>query len=251
MDCELLQDEVCAYADNELDDETRETVAAHVAHCELCEAELADMRAMKAMVGRLRLQDLDPPASLTIFPEVEAAPEPMTTVAFWRRPLSGRYIGLAAAAVFVGLMVGWRFTVGQYGDHARTADIALAHSSGVTQALKSGPPPRTVGLGDTGSVIWRQTWAQVGNQRVRQTIYNVGEHIVSQFDFEPGQFDDGHLPRMSLGPHSYRVDATREFSVVSRDGGSTQTVLVATCPPEVLVGLAQKIPSDDIGGVGY
>ena len=56
---------------------------------------------------------------------------------------------------------------------------------------------------------------------------------------------------MSLGPDSYRVDATREFSVVSRTTGSTQTVLVAACRAEVLVGLAQKIPSDDIGGVGY
>ena len=256
MDCELLEEELSAFADGELDDETRATVAEHVAGCGLCAAELDDMRCIKSMVSRIRRTEVAAPESLAIFPDEQPAAVPQTSTAFWRRPLPGKAIALAAAAVFVGLLIGWRHTAGQYGYLARANDAVVAHLSGATVALRDGGdgPNQRVGGGGGTSYLLYSGPAQVGEQPVNQAVYVMGEFIVSQFIFNAGEFDDSQMSRMSVGNRDYRVAASREFSIVTCTSGTEQSVLVAACPAEELVKLAQNIPCDgatNTGLVGY
>lgn len=234
MNCELLQEDLCAYVDNELEPAGRAEIEAHVATCEECAEEALAMRAVKGVVGRLRLHDEDPPDTLTVFPEGTEEPEPRQTVAWWRRPIKGRTVALAAAAVLVALLFSYTRYERHFMQESLAREAVVAHLAGVASDLSRSNP----GGGMTVSL----PAARVGSSPALQTVHYMGRHAVSELRLPSGSFDAGHLKRYEALGKEFRAGRIGDFSVAACDCGTHQVVLVSDCSPEALVAFAQNLP---------
>ena len=259
MDCEGLREELSAYVDHELDPEDRARVEAHLGVCELCAEEVASYRTIKSLVARSRLRDEPPPETLHVVPDVIGTlPAPDEPHLSWlHRPIRARHVVFAAAAVLVGLFVGWRGYESRYVRNTLQRDVVMAHLHGVAAALPSEPEQAmTVSLRPIDDQVYARPegLATVGHLMAFQTVYFMGPRAISQLRFNAGDFDDAGLEPQTVGGRSYRVGCQGDYSIASYRRGPVQIVLVSDAPPEALLLLAQNIPPDtpfNLGGTGY
>ena len=259
MDCSLLQEDLCAYVDNELDDAARARVKAHVDQCRPCADEIGAFRATKAIVARLKLQDETPPESLRIVPEVAAAGR--QRVSWLRRPVPGYAVALAAAAVLLGLLGSWQYYERGFIQRSQQRDAVWAHLRAVSSISLDQPGPFTsISTRPTGqlaegrAVALREGAATIGPRAALHTVYLVGDHAISQYKFASGDFKTGGLAEHPIGNHVYRVGRVGDYSIASYEHRGAQMVLVSATSPKALLILAQNIPLDtpfDPPDVGY
>jgi len=251
MDCSLIEEELCAYVDNELEDEGRARIEGHLTACEACVAEVAGFRAAKASVSRLKLHEVDPPPSLRLLPaEPEAAAE-TPRVPWLTQPLRRRWVGLAAAAVFLALLASYRSYEKQFLAHRTQRDVIAAHLQGTAslllgdrgagQTVARRPIPR-MGEGEVYPI--RNGLTRLAGEPALHTIYLVGPHAISQLRLPAGAFRDDGLDRAMINGHPCRIGEVNGFSIASYQYGAAQIVLVTAGPPEVLLLLARNIPPD-------
>jgi len=259
MDCSELQEELCAYVDNELDPDDRALVEAHVSACEECAEEVASYRTLKSLVARARLYEEDAPETLRVVPEEAELPSTYAPPQFsWlHRPVRARSVVLAAAAVLVALFAGWREYESRYVSGVLQREAVMAHLHGVAAALPDEPDPvMDASLRPVDDQLYARPEgvASVGHLAAFQTVYFAGSHAVSQLRFAAGDFDDSALARQTAGGRDYRVGRMGDFSIASYRRGPVQIVLVSDVPPEALLVLAQNLPPDtpfSTGGTGY
>ncbi len=261
MGCSLLPEDLCAYADNELDAEGRARVEAHLSACEACAEEVGAFRAVKSVVSRLKLQDEAPPESLQVAPTLVHGAPGRERVSWLRRPVPGYAVALAVAAVLVALLVSWRHYESAFIRRAQQRDVIWAHLRAVSSICLQ--DPGTVRRVSTRSalagrgeqpVALEEGAATIGARAALQTVYLVGDHAISQFRFGPGQFSTRNLAEQPLGNQVYRVGRVGDYSIASCEDGAAQIVLVSSTSPEALLLLAQNIPPDrsfDPPDVGY
>jgi hypothetical protein len=259
MDCSELQEELCAYVDNELDPDARALVEAHISACEECAEEVASYRTLKSLVGRARLYEETPPETIRVVPE-EAEPPVVhvpAQLSWLHRPVRARSVVFAAAAVLVALLIGWRQYESRYLSGVLQREAVMAHLHGVAAALPAEPDPMmNASLRPIDDRLYAtpQGLASVGHLAAFQTVYFAGSHAVSQLRFTAGDFDDNSLARQTAGGRDYRVGRMGDFSIASYRRGSVQIVLVSDVSPEALLVLAQNLPPDtpfSTGGTGY
>jgi hypothetical protein len=260
MDCAELQEDLCAYVDNELEFGDRLRVEAHLSACEYCAEEVASFRTLKSLTARMRLYGEDTPDSIRVVPDEEPTlpPKPATAHFSWlHRPVRARSVVLAAAAVFFGLFVSWREYETRYLGNVMQREAVMAHLRGVAATLPAPPnPTMNAALRPIDDKLYARPEgpANVGHLAVYQTVYFVGPHAVSQLRFSAGDFDDSRFEKQTAGGREYRVGRLGEYSIASYRRGPVQIVLVSDVPPEALLVLAQKLPPDtpfDFGGTGY
>jgi len=251
MDCSLIEEELCAYVDNELEDAERARIEGHLTACEVCVAEVAGFRAAKATISRLKLHEVDPPESLRLLP-----PEPDETadtprVRWLTQPLRRRWVGLAAAAVFLGLLLSYRAYERQFLTHRAQRDVIAAHLQGTASLLLGDPgaaqtvahrPIPRMGEGEVYPI--RSGLTRLAGEPALHTIYLVGPHAISQLRLPAGTFRDDALDRAMINGHACRIAEVNGFSIASYQYGPAQIVLVTAGPPEALLLLARNIPPD-------
>jgi predicted anti-sigma-YlaC factor YlaD len=261
MGCSLLREDLCAYADNELDAEGRARVEAHLNECEACAEEVGAFRVVKSLVSRLRLQEEAPPESLQVAPtSLHGAPR-RERRSWLRRPVPGYAVALAAAAVLVALLVSWRHYESAFIGRAQQRDVIWAHLRTVSSICLHDPGAvrgisTRAALRGRGErpVALEEGAATVGARAALHTVYLVGDHAISQFRFGPGQFNTRNLSEQALGNQVYRVGRVGDYSIASCEEGAAQIVLVSSTSPEALLLLAQNIlpeRSFDPPDVGY
>jgi anti-sigma factor RsiW len=260
MDCAELQEDLCAYVDNELEFGDRLRVEEHLSACEYCAEEVASFRTLKSLVARVRLYDEDAPGSICVLSDEELAfpPKPATAHFSWlHRPVRARSVVLAAAAVFFALFVSWREYEARYLGNVMQREAVMAHLHAVAAALPAEPNPMlNASLRPIDDKLYAQPegLVNIGHIAAFQTAYFVGSLAISQLRFSAGDFDDSHFQKQTAGGREYRVGRLGEYSIASYRRGPVQIVLVSSVSPEALLVLAQKLPPDtpfDFGGTGY
>ncbi len=252
MDCSLIDEELCAYVDNELQGEDRARLESHLMTCEACVAEVAGVRATKALVSRLKCWEVDPPESLQLLPPEAEGPQETTPRLWWlRQPLGRRSVGLAAAAVLLGLFLSYRGYEKQFLLNRAQRDVIAAHlqgtaslllgDQGAVKTVAQRPVPR---LGEGEVYAIRHGVTRLGGEPALHTIYLVGPHAISQLRLPPGSFHDGNLDQAVINGHLCRIGEVNGFSIASYQYDAAQIVLVTAGPPEVLLLLARNIPPD-------
>ena len=259
MDCAELQEDLCAYVDNELDPDDRALVEAHISACDECAEEVASYRTLKSLVARARLYAEDPPETIRVVTGAIGLPSTHLPAQFsWlHRPVRARSVVLAAAAVLVALLVGWRQYESRYVGSVLQREAVMAHLHGVAAAMPAEPDPMlNASLQPIDDRLYarREGLASVGHLAAFQTVYFAGSHTVSQLRFSAGDFDDSSLAKQTAGGREYRVGRLGDFSIASYRRGPVQIVLVSDVSPEALLVLAQNLPPDtpfSPGGTGY
>jgi mycothiol system anti-sigma-R factor len=259
MDCAELQEELSAYVDHELDPDDRARIEAHLASCEWCSEEVASYRTIKALVSRSKLEEEDAPETLQAFPDVIGVVAAPTAphVSWLHRPVRARSIVLAAAAVLVGLLLGWREYEARYVYGALQREAVVTHLHGVAAALPAEPSQAmNVSLRPIDDQVYArfEGLVSVGHLAAFQTVYFMGSHPISQLRFPAGDFDDSRFEARPVGGRDYRVGRVGDYAIASYRRGPAQIVLVSDVAPEALLVLAQNIPPDtpfSVGGTGY
>lgn len=261
MDCSLLPEDLCAYVDNELDEEARARVQAHLAECDACAEEMGAFRAVRAAVSRLRLHEENPPESLQAVARPADSAVGRRRTSWLRRPVPSYAVALAAAAVLVALLGSWRHYEGAFIRRAQQRDAIWAHLRAVSSICLQDPTAVTrvstrsiPSVSDPRPVALREGAATIGVRAALHTVYLVGDDAISQFRFAPRHFRTSNLSSYTLANRVYRVGRVGDYSIASYQEPGAQIVLVSSTSPEALLLLAQNIRSDtpfDPPDVGY
>ncbi len=251
MDCVALEEDLCAYVDNELPALHRSRVESHLAQCEDCLAEVAGLRETKAFVSRLKLHDEDPPESLVVLPPDTGRPDRPRRLSWLRQPVHGGWIALAAAAVIAGLFLSYQGYEKQFILRRAQSDVIAAHLRGsaslllgdrnAVRAVSHRPIPP---MSDGEVYAIPHGVSTCGQEPALHTLYLVGSHPISQLRFSRGGFDDHRFALATINGRACRIGEVDGFSIASYDYGRAQIVLVSAGSPEALLLLAQNIPPD-------
>lgn len=258
MDCVELQEDLSAYVDNELTPEERARVEAHTSTCSQCAEELAAYRAVKSLVARVRLYQEDVPETLRVVPPVVESPIFSADRLSWlHRPVRARSVMVAAAAVVVALLLGWREYETRFVRSVIQREAVMAHLHGVTEVLPVQPDALVkASLKPVDDRVYArpQGVTSIGHLVAFHTMFYVGPHVISQLRFAGGGFADQSLQKQIVGGREYRVGRVGNYSMASYKRGSVQIVLVSDISPEALLLLAQNLPPDTPfipSGTGY
>lgn len=177
-------DDVGAYLLGAMSELERKGFERHLAGCAECQDEVERLRpAAEALPGTV--QQLEPPAGLKtrLMAEVEgdaraAEPAPVRDRARWLDALSPRRLSFAAAALLIGLLVG--FGIAQLGgDDSRTVEATVAQAMpGAGGSLRIAGDEATLRLHDMpspGEGRVYQAWVQRGDRMVPAMTFEVSE----------------------------------------------------------------------------
>ncbi len=130
MNCKEIQKKLSAYVVGDLDDQTREEIAAHLQSCPECRHELQVLQRTGDLLEPMEM--VEPPAGMWKKIDERLVPRPVRVrpkVPAWRGILKPVLAGIAIAAILVAVIVGMPLIMQPAGSPAGVTDAPVYASA--------------------------------------------------------------------------------------------------------------------------